>query len=325
MTTSSDDHSPEQWGGRLTPSDVHHVLFNRAGFGRRGYDEVEVDVFLERVEQELTSIIDERTDLRAEVSRLKAQLASVGPGSRVASSVASTSEEEAQLQAVRLLAAAQQTADTYVADAEEYSRRLTREAREHSEQMVAEARQAAQRMVAEAERLAGATAASTVDGEVVATPGLSKEELDQHVAYLTTFGQVVRVQLRAYLEALLRDVEEWDRVDPGVGLATPPAVQKKAEPVPDDASPPATDEEEPDGAPPPVTDEEEPDGAPPPATDEEEPDGAPPPATDEGDPGGAGTDPEEAGDATDPVEQETTTNASRARSRKRTTIRLHSH
>ncbi len=48
-TTSSDVPRPDEWGGRLTPSDVHHVLFTRAGLGRRGYDEVEVDVFLERV------------------------------------------------------------------------------------------------------------------------------------------------------------------------------------------------------------------------------------------------------------------------------------
>ena len=55
--TSNDVHGHEEWGGRLTPSDVHHVLFTRAGLGRRGYDEVEVDVFLERVQQELTRLI----------------------------------------------------------------------------------------------------------------------------------------------------------------------------------------------------------------------------------------------------------------------------
>jgi DivIVA domain-containing protein len=223
-TTSNDVPRPDEWGGRLTPSDVHHVLFTRAGLGRRGYDEVEVDVFLERVQQELTRLIGEKADLRDEVARLRAQLASAGSGSGAASAVDTVTKEEAQLQAVRLLAAAQQTADTYVADAEKYSQRLTLDAREHSEQMVAEARDAAKRMVAEAERLAGETAARTIDGEVVAGAGPSKEELDQQVAYLKTFGQVVRVQLRAYLEALLRDVEdEWGRADPGVVLAAPPS------------------------------------------------------------------------------------------------------
>ena len=76
-----------------------------------------------------------------------------------------------------------------------------------------------------AERLAGDTAARTIEGEVVTPDGPTKEELDQQVAYLKTFGQVVRVQLRAYLEALLRDVEEeWGKADPAVVLS-PPALE----------------------------------------------------------------------------------------------------
>jgi DivIVA domain-containing protein len=247
--TSNDVPGPEDWGGRLTPSDVHHVLFTRAGIGRRGYDEVEVDVFLERVQQELTRLIGEKADLRDEVARLKGQLASAGPGGKAASAVDTITKEEAQLQAVRLLAAAQQTADTYVADAEKYSQRLTLDARQHSEQMVAEAREAARRMVGEAERLAGDTAARTIDGEVVTTDGPTREELDQQVAYLKTFGQVVRVQLRAYLEALLRDVEEeWGRADPGVVLATPPALQTGDGAPTDEASAAADAEGEPEAA-----------------------------------------------------------------------------
>ena len=292
MTTSDAVHSPEEWGGRLTPSDVHHVLFTRAGLGRRGYDEVEVDVFLERVQQELTRLIGEKADLRDEVARLKAQLAAAGSesgaGSRAASAVDTVTKEEAQLQAVRLLAAAQQTADTYVADAEKYSQRLTLDAREHSEQMVAEAREAAKRMVAEAERLAGETAARTIDGQVVSTAaGPTKEELDQQVAYLKTFGQVVRVQLRAYLEALLRDVEEeWGRADPGVVVATPPALQTAVEPSANGTAP---DE---------VLDEDR-------------------------DPADAQS--SDAGDAIDLLEQgDGAMNGSHARSRKRTTVTLHS-
>ncbi len=287
MTTSNDAHDHEEWGGRLTPSDVHHVLFTRAGLGRRGYDEVEVDVFLERVQQELTRLIGEKADLRDEVSRLKAQLAS--GGSRAASAVDTITKEEAQLQAVRLLAAAQQTADTYVADAEKYSQRLTLDAREHSEQMVAEAREAAKRMVAEAERLAGDTAARTIEGEVVPTStGPTKEELDQQVAYLKTFGQVVRVQLRAYLEALLRDVEEeWGKADPGVVLAVPGAL-------------PSAAEEDTDGAPPAETTDE------PAAAEEAEPQDEPSTPIDLAEP------------------TEGSVNGNHARSRQRKTVTLHS-
>ncbi len=272
MTTSNDMHIPEQWGGRLTPSDVHTVLFNRAGLGRRGYDEVEVDVFLERVQQELTRLISEKADLRDEVSRLRSQLSQSGAAPSVAGTL---SREEANLQAVRLLAAAQQTADVYVADAEKYSQRLTLDAREHCDQMVEEARRAAQLMVAEAERLAREAASDSVQGSPPASSGLTQQELDQQVAYLKTFGQVVRVQLKAYLEALLRDVEEeWGRADPAVvgassvsaaqlgpvaaGAPAPalgPAVDgavldpHRAGPVPSPATPEHRDAAEPAGAP----------------------------------------------------------------------------
>ena len=230
MTTTSEGYSHQDWTGRLSPSDVHHVLFARAGLGRRGYDEVEVDGFLERVQQELTRLISEKADLRDEVSRLKSQLAQAqaSAGTSAPASGGALSHEEANLQAVRLLAAAQQTADVYVADAEKYSQRLTVDAREHSEQMLEEARRAAKTMVAEAERVARDAASRTIEGEVVTSASMSKEELDQQIAYLKTFGQVVRVQLRAYLEALLRDVEdEWGRADPSAAkqleAATPAA------------------------------------------------------------------------------------------------------
>jgi DivIVA domain-containing protein len=306
--TSKDERSHEEWGGRLTPSDVHHVLFTRAGFGRRGYDEVEVDVFLERVQQELTRLIGEKADLRDEVSRLKAQLATAGSGSRAASAVDSITTEEAQLQAVRLLAAAQQTADTYVADAEKYSQRLTADAREHSEQMVAEAREAATRMVAEAERLAGETAARTIDGEVVTSGGPTREEVDAQVAYLKTFGQVVRVQLRAYLEALLRDVEEeWGRADPGVVLASGPA-----------ALPTGADSSADGAAAPDDVEHEPPSAAAQPDHDDMQPD------HDDTD-GTGGTDDQDDQEPIDLVEQsDGSINGSHARTRKRTVVTLHS-
>ena len=47
------------------------------------------------------------------------------------------------------------------------------------------------------------------------------------MAYLRAFGQAVRTQLRAYLEALLNDVEsEWGQADPA-GL--PPVSRNRAD------------------------------------------------------------------------------------------------
>ena len=59
----------------------------------------------------------------------------------------------------------------------------------------------------------------------------SVEEMQEQIAYLKAFGQACRVQLRAYLEALLTDVEkEWGRADPAAlpqgAAATPPPAQR---------------------------------------------------------------------------------------------------
>ena len=46
----------------LTPQDVHDVLFDKAPLGRRGYDENQVDAFLDRVSAELAARARSRRD-----------------------------------------------------------------------------------------------------------------------------------------------------------------------------------------------------------------------------------------------------------------------
>lgn len=48
---------------RLTPADVHNVAFKKPSIGKRGYDEDEVDAFLDLVEAELSRLIEENNDL----------------------------------------------------------------------------------------------------------------------------------------------------------------------------------------------------------------------------------------------------------------------
>ena len=45
----------------LTPADVHNVAFKKPSIGKRGYDEDEVDAFLDVVEAELSRLIEENT------------------------------------------------------------------------------------------------------------------------------------------------------------------------------------------------------------------------------------------------------------------------
>ena len=58
----------------LTPADVHNVVFKKPPIGKRGYDEDEVDAFLDVVEAELARLIEENNELRSSASR---------PGTRV--------------------------------------------------------------------------------------------------------------------------------------------------------------------------------------------------------------------------------------------------
>src|SRR5580765_3765015 len=51
----------------LTPAEVHNVAFKKPPIGKRGYDEEEVDAFLDIVEVELSRLIEENNDLRSRI------------------------------------------------------------------------------------------------------------------------------------------------------------------------------------------------------------------------------------------------------------------
>jgi DivIVA domain-containing protein len=58
----------------LTPADVHNVVFKKPPIGKRGYDEDEVDAFLDVVEAELARLIEENNELRAGNGRSSARI-----------------------------------------------------------------------------------------------------------------------------------------------------------------------------------------------------------------------------------------------------------
>src|SRR3954454_3647282 len=63
----------------LTPADVHNVAFKKPPIGKRGYDEEEVDAFLDEVERELARLIEENNELRASGGRAPAPGAGSDP------------------------------------------------------------------------------------------------------------------------------------------------------------------------------------------------------------------------------------------------------
>ncbi|GAA4218833.1 DivIVA domain-containing protein [Actinocatenispora rupis] len=55
----------------LTPADVHNVAFKKPPIGKRGYDEDEVDAFLDEVERELVRLVEDNNELRAQLERVQ--------------------------------------------------------------------------------------------------------------------------------------------------------------------------------------------------------------------------------------------------------------
>ncbi|MGR6962867.1 DivIVA domain-containing protein [Geodermatophilus sp. URMC 61] len=207
---SVDQNGPGAAGRRLSPADVRNVRLPRATMLRPGYNDVEVDRLLDRLADEMARLHGEKAELRDQVRALQEQVAGA----------AAPVPEPPSDQAVRILATAQQTADSYVAEAEDFSRQMTADARAQYEEQLRQARENAGAIIAAAQE---AAARMTAGGPAPAadTPGRSTQELEEQAAYLRAFGQACRTQLRAYLEALLADVEaEWGRADPG---ALPPA------------------------------------------------------------------------------------------------------
>ncbi len=190
---------------RMTPDLIRSVSLPSARLGRRGYDEEHVRAFLAQVEHELVTLLNEKASLREEVTRLRQRVlggdVSDGYGFR---------PQDAHIQAVNVLSNAQQTADRYVADAQQYSRELAEDARRRRDEVIAEARAHADRVLEEAHAQASQAAVAVMSGPD-GRGGGERRNMEAEVAYLRTFSDVYRTHLRAYLEALLRNVEEWER------------------------------------------------------------------------------------------------------------------
>jgi DivIVA domain-containing protein len=182
----------------LTPEDVQSRRF-KTSF--RGYDEEEVDSFLDEVEVELTRLHGESDALR---QRLEAAVAAPPPQPV-------TSEAEEMLRRTLLLA--QRTADETVAGAQAEAERLVTDAQATALAMVQQAEQQAATSISDLER--------------------RRQALEQHIDGLRAFEREYRTRLKAYLEAQLRDLE-------GRTQGAPPAAAPPGPPAsPASSAPPA--------------------------------------------------------------------------------------
>jgi DivIVA domain-containing protein len=225
----------------LTPADVHNVVFKKPPIGKRGYDEDEVDAFLDVVEAELARLIEENNELRgAAGSRppARAEERPEPPAPAPTPPPVQQPREDDSARASRMLALATETADRYVNEAKTQaeqmltsaksnSDRMLGDARAKSEQMVAEAKHRADSMVGDArtraetmEREARAKAAALEQDaerrhhEVMGTLEEKRSSLERKIEELRTFEREYRTRLRSYLESHLRDLDSRGSAEP---------------------------------------------------------------------------------------------------------------
>ncbi|HEU5159772.1 MAG TPA: hypothetical protein VFU43_22445 [Streptosporangiaceae bacterium] len=92
------------------------------------------------------------------------------------------------------------------------------EARRNRQEILADANSRAELILREAhERAAVAAddAARSVPAPPPGSPG-ERRDMEREIAYLRTYSDVYRRHLRAYLEALLRNVNEWEQSELGL-------------------------------------------------------------------------------------------------------------
>jgi DivIVA domain-containing protein len=239
----------------LTPADVHNVAFKKPPIGKRGYDEDEVDAFLDLVEAELARLIEENNDLKAQVDDLQRSGPPPGSGMRPIpppmEQMAPPPPPPMQMQqpppmqqqqmppridensqVVKVLAMAQETAEKYVADAKTEADRMIGEARSASDRMVGEARTKADSMMSDArnrseavEREARAKAnalaqdAERKHQEIIGGLEQRKASLDKRIEELRTFEREYRTRLKSYLESQLRDLDGRGSAEPATAGA----------------------------------------------------------------------------------------------------------
>ncbi|MFH1149877.1 MAG: DivIVA domain-containing protein [Actinomycetota bacterium] len=182
----------------LTPMDIHHKEFKTQRFN--GYNEEEVDSFLDMIADELEKLIQEGSDLRQQQEHLTRRLAEFEEmqSSLQSALLAATKSAEAMKEQAR------QESDAMTAKAQEEADGLIRSAQEQARQMMLRAQNERQKMERENSKLA---------------------ELRKR--YLLT--------IREYANEHLRQVTDWESRDMGEApLEEPPA----DEPVREETAPP---------------------------------------------------------------------------------------
>jgi DivIVA domain-containing protein len=217
----------------LTPADVRNKQFSTTRL-RPGYDEEEVDAFLDEVETELDRLVQENEDLRVKLAEclrggssavpsLSAPMSSPLPDPQpdmVPAPVALEQEHRREpamtgmpgndtSSIARVLSLAQQTADQAVADARREADETLGRARREADDTIKNARHQAEQITSDARARSENLERDAQERYRHALGSLvqQREELERRVDDLRTFEREYRSRLTAYLEGQLRDLE----------------------------------------------------------------------------------------------------------------------
>jgi DivIVA domain-containing protein len=221
----------------LTPADVRNKQFSTTRL-RPGYDEEEVDAFLDEVEAELDRLIQENEELRAKLAEVlrggkSAVPALSSPLSDPKSEMMAPPEQPPQRieperrqpepvmmggmphiednmdTAARVLSLAQQTADQAIADARREADETLGRARREADDVLTKARRQAEQITGDARARAESLERDAQERHRQAMGSLvqTREELERRVDDLRAFEREYRSRLKAYLEGQLRDLE----------------------------------------------------------------------------------------------------------------------
>jgi DivIVA domain-containing protein len=216
----------------VTPADVRNKQFATTRL-RPGYDEEEVDAFLDEVEAELERLIRELQELRAKLAEclrggqsavpaLSAPLAEPAPQVMAPEPFLPAPErkpepammgaapaEDGMGAVARVLVLAQQTADQAIADARHEAGETLGRARREAGEMLGKARRQAEQITSDARARAESLERDAQDRHREALGALvqQREELERRVDDLRAFEREYCGRLKAYLEGQLRELE----------------------------------------------------------------------------------------------------------------------
>src|SRR5882757_6394703 len=211
----------------LTPEDVRNKQFTTVRL-REGYDEDEVDAFLDEVETELRRLIRENDELRAKLAAAtraaSAAPATKAPQPAVEAEKAEKKDEAAKSEpepapeppksvaepppvyepsagadsAARVLALAQQTADQAIAEARGEANKIVGDARSRAEAIEREARNKADALERDAQ---------DKHRSIIGVLETQRNALERQLDQLRQFEREYRSRLKSFLEGQLRQLE----------------------------------------------------------------------------------------------------------------------